>query len=80
MSSIMKLPSSLYQKAFNYYQPMFRAGSVTPLWHMMLFVSVTMYSTGYMAKDYQNIQHKHHVQKEALKEYYEKHGGGDDHH
>jgi hypothetical protein len=27
-----------------------------------------------------NIQHKHAVQKEALHEYYEKHGGAPDHH
>lgn len=54
--------------------------SVTPLWHMMIAVSVIMYSTSYYARDYPRIKAKRALEKEALKEYYEKHGGGDDHH
>lgn len=47
---------------------------------MMIGTSLLMYSTTYYSRDYKNMQHKHVVEKEAMKEYYEKHGGSPDHH
>eukprot|EP00557_Chaetoceros_sp_GSL56_P013992 CAMPEP_0176477742 /NCGR_PEP_ID=MMETSP0200_2-20121128/799_1 /TAXON_ID=947934 /ORGANISM="Chaetoceros sp., Strain GSL56" /LENGTH=124 /DNA_ID=CAMNT_0017873601 /DNA_START=52 /DNA_END=426 /DNA_ORIENTATION=- len=32
----------------NYYKPLFRSGSVKPLWHLMAFTSVVMYTTNYI--------------------------------
>lgn len=46
----------------------------------MFFTSAVMYTATYFARDYQHVQHKHHIQKEALKEYYEKHGGAPEEH
>jgi hypothetical protein len=54
--------------------------SPTPLWHMMIAVSVIMYSTSYYARDYKLIQARHALEKDAVKEYYEKHGGAPGHH
>eukprot|EP00977_Amphora_coffeiformis_P005950 scaffold1267_cov171-Amphora_coffeaeformis.AAC.26 len=67
-------------RAHDYYHPLIRQGSAVPLWHMMTFISVSMYTTSYMARDYPRIQHEHQIQKEALHEYWEKRGGAPDHH
>jgi hypothetical protein len=47
---------------------------------MMIGTATIMYTTTYLSRDYKAIQHKHDVQKQAMKEYYEKHGGAPDHH
>mmetsp|Transcript_6220 Transcript_6220/g.10386 ORF Transcript_6220/g.10386 Transcript_6220/m.10386 type:complete len:88 (+) Transcript_6220:74-337(+) len=56
-----------------YYKPMFRSGSVTPLWHFMLLTSVVMYSASYTYKGIA-VQEARQEKKVALEEYYEKHG------
>mmetsp|Transcript_28034 Transcript_28034/g.51058 ORF Transcript_28034/g.51058 Transcript_28034/m.51058 type:complete len:92 (-) Transcript_28034:234-509(-) len=63
----------------NYYKPMIRSSSVTPLWHMMIFTSVVMYSSSYIALKGGPVQAKRAEQKLALAEYYEKHGHSDHH-
>mmetsp|Transcript_52917 Transcript_52917/g.63705 ORF Transcript_52917/g.63705 Transcript_52917/m.63705 type:complete len:89 (+) Transcript_52917:123-389(+) len=63
----------------NYYRPMLRAGSITPLWHMMIATSVVMYSTRYWAHGYKAIHAKHAERDAALKEYREKHGSSGHH-
>eukprot|EP00568_Trieres_chinensis_P001114 CAMPEP_0183306448 /NCGR_PEP_ID=MMETSP0160_2-20130417/11515_1 /TAXON_ID=2839 ORGANISM="Odontella Sinensis, Strain Grunow 1884" /NCGR_SAMPLE_ID=MMETSP0160_2 /ASSEMBLY_ACC=CAM_ASM_000250 /LENGTH=89 /DNA_ID=CAMNT_0025469817 /DNA_START=63 /DNA_END=332 /DNA_ORIENTATION=+ len=63
----------------NYYRPMFRSSSVTPLWHIMIGVSVVMYTSNYLALKGENIQAARQQRKDALHEYQEKHGITDHH-
>lgn len=65
---------------YNYYHPLFRSGSVVPLWHSMIFVGTTMYCATYYARTHKVVQERRAEEKAALKEYYEKHGGGHGHH
>ncbi|CAB9501230.1 expressed unknown protein [Seminavis robusta] len=64
---------------YNYYHPLMKAGSSKPFWHLMLFTSVAMYSTSYMARDYQRIKQKLINQEKAVHEYNEKHGIVEEH-
>mmetsp|Transcript_9604 Transcript_9604/g.12904 ORF Transcript_9604/g.12904 Transcript_9604/m.12904 type:complete len:90 (+) Transcript_9604:61-330(+) len=66
--------SGMMASAGNYYKPMFRSGSVTPLWHFMVVTSVVMYSSNYIFHKGHNIQASRNEKKIALEEYYEKHG------
>jgi len=43
--------SKFLVSSYNYYHPLMRKGSATPLWHMMVGVSLVMYTTSYMARD-----------------------------
>lgn len=63
-----------------YYGPLFRAGSVTPLWHGMLVVGTVMYMVTQIGHRQKSVQAKRVIQKKALEEYYEKHGNPDAHH
>eukprot|EP00547_Thalassionema_nitzschioides_P000033 CAMPEP_0194209628 /NCGR_PEP_ID=MMETSP0156-20130528/7686_1 /TAXON_ID=33649 /ORGANISM="Thalassionema nitzschioides, Strain L26-B" /LENGTH=78 /DNA_ID=CAMNT_0038936827 /DNA_START=61 /DNA_END=297 /DNA_ORIENTATION=+ len=57
-----------------YYKPLFRSGSITPLWHGMAAISVTMYCASQLGLKQRSIQHHREDSKKALAEYYEKHG------
>jgi len=41
--------SNLVANTGAYYRPLFRSGSVKPLWHLMIFTSTIMYTTTYLA-------------------------------
>ena len=56
-----------------YYKPLFRSGSVTPLWHFMLITSVVMYTASYQYKGIA-VQEARKERAVALEEYYERHG------
>ncbi|GAX22891.1 hypothetical protein FisN_24Lh176 [Fistulifera solaris] len=71
--------SAIKTAMHNYYHPLIRQGSPKPLWHTMMAVSFIMYTTSYIAYKGQVTSHKRDVQKKALHEYYEKHGGAPDH-
>mmetsp|Transcript_10690 Transcript_10690/g.15990 ORF Transcript_10690/g.15990 Transcript_10690/m.15990 type:complete len:91 (-) Transcript_10690:164-436(-) len=58
----------------NYYKPLFRSGSIKPLWHIMAFTSVVMYTTTYICLKGPKVQHGRVEQKTALTEYYKNHG------
>eukprot|EP00565_Helicotheca_tamesis_P007422 CAMPEP_0185725806 /NCGR_PEP_ID=MMETSP1171-20130828/1972_1 /TAXON_ID=374046 /ORGANISM="Helicotheca tamensis, Strain CCMP826" /LENGTH=89 /DNA_ID=CAMNT_0028394025 /DNA_START=58 /DNA_END=327 /DNA_ORIENTATION=- len=66
--------SGLLASAGAYYKPMFRSGSVTPLWHFMAITSVVMYTANYTFHKGKGVQAARNEQKLALQEYYEKHG------
>jgi len=66
--------ASFKTSASNYYKPLFRAGSVKPLWHLMAFTSVVMYTTNYICLKGSKVQHARQEQKIALEEYYKNHG------
>uniref|UniRef100_A0A7S2PP04 Uncharacterized protein n=1 Tax=Leptocylindrus danicus TaxID=163516 RepID=A0A7S2PP04_9STRA len=57
-----------------FYKPMVRAGSVTPMWHLFLFTSVTMYTTKYIAFGHRAVDVSRKEKATAMEEYYEKHG------
>eukprot|EP01082_Thalassiosira_pseudonana_P001297 g879.t1 g879 contig10:917976-918791(-) len=57
-----------------YYKPLFRAGSVKPLWHIMIATSVIMYTQNYVFNKGPKIQAARKEQKVALEEYYANHG------
>jgi len=46
----------------------------------MIFVGTTMYCATYYARTHKVVQERRAEEKAALKEYYEKHGGGHGHH
>ncbi|KAL7580585.1 hypothetical protein ACA910_003706 [Epithemia clementina (nom. ined.)] len=71
---------AVFNRLHNYYHPMFRSGSVVPLWHMMTFVSVTMYTAKYFAYNRRVVLEKREMKKEAMKEYIERHGIDPHHH
>eukprot|EP00562_Extubocellulus_spinifer_P019130 CAMPEP_0178583972 /NCGR_PEP_ID=MMETSP0697-20121206/24551_1 /TAXON_ID=265572 /ORGANISM="Extubocellulus spinifer, Strain CCMP396" /LENGTH=88 /DNA_ID=CAMNT_0020219823 /DNA_START=26 /DNA_END=292 /DNA_ORIENTATION=- len=56
-----------------YYKPLFRSGSVKPLWHIMLATSIVMYTASYQYKGIA-VQELRREKALALEEYYEKHG------
>mmetsp|Transcript_14263 Transcript_14263/g.18009 ORF Transcript_14263/g.18009 Transcript_14263/m.18009 type:complete len:87 (-) Transcript_14263:210-470(-) len=58
----------------NYYKPLIRAGSVKPLWHLMLFTSGVMYTTNWLCLKGDKIKHARHEKEVALAEYYKNHG------
>eukprot|EP00979_Chaetoceros_neogracilis_P013418 scaffold3826_cov273-Chaetoceros_neogracile.AAC.8 len=60
--------------ASNYYKPLFRSGSIKPLWHIMIFTSVVMYTTNYICLKGSKVKHAREEQKTALAEYYKNHG------
>lgn len=66
-------------RAQAYYHPNMRDNGSTFLWHMMLGVSVVMYTGNYVSRSYPLVQEKREQKRVAMKEYYEKHGGGDHH-
>jgi hypothetical protein len=49
-------------------------GSITPLWHFMIFTSVMSYSATYYGRKGKIIKEKRSIEKKAMEEYYEKHG------
>lgn len=63
-----------------YYKPLFRAGSITPLWHGMAAISITMYMAAQIGFKQRSIQGNRETSKKALAEYYEKHGNPNAHH
>ncbi|KAK1744881.1 hypothetical protein QTG54_004172 [Skeletonema marinoi] len=56
-----------------YYKPLFRSGSVKPLWHIMIATSVLMYTQNYLFNKGTHIQHARQEKKVALEEYYKNH-------
>jgi|Transcript_4480 hypothetical protein len=68
------------ERSHNYYHPLMKSGSVKPLWHMMFAISAIMYTASYSARDYKAVQHRHAIEKDAMHEYYDKHGGAPGHH
>ncbi|GKY98183.1 hypothetical protein MPSEU_000776100 [Mayamaea pseudoterrestris] len=70
---------NILTRSYDYYHPLFRQGSATPLWHMMMAVSAIMYTTSYLSRDLRAMQHKHEVEKKVLHDYYEQHGGAPHH-
>eukprot|EP00538_Stauroneis_constricta_P003991 CAMPEP_0119545740 /NCGR_PEP_ID=MMETSP1352-20130426/412_1 /TAXON_ID=265584 /ORGANISM="Stauroneis constricta, Strain CCMP1120" /LENGTH=89 /DNA_ID=CAMNT_0007590335 /DNA_START=11 /DNA_END=280 /DNA_ORIENTATION=+ len=67
------------QRAHNYYHPLMRQNKATPLFHAMVGISAIMYTATYYARVYPDQQKLRAIKKQALEEYYEKHGGGDHH-
>eukprot|EP00558_Chaetoceros_sp_UNC1202_P003111 CAMPEP_0197238634 /NCGR_PEP_ID=MMETSP1429-20130617/5152_1 /TAXON_ID=49237 /ORGANISM="Chaetoceros sp., Strain UNC1202" /LENGTH=89 /DNA_ID=CAMNT_0042697851 /DNA_START=26 /DNA_END=295 /DNA_ORIENTATION=+ len=59
--------------ASNYYKPLFRSGSIKPLWHLMAFTSVVMYTTNFICLKGSKVKHAREEQKTALAEYYKNH-------
>jgi hypothetical protein len=49
--------------------------SITPLWHMMVVTSVIMYSCTYIGRKGKIVYEQRQLEKKALAEYYEHHGG-----
>lgn len=62
-----------------YYKPLFRSGSITPLWHIMIGVSFIMYTSNYVCLKGTKIQAARAERKVALEEYHERHGKTDHH-
>eukprot|EP00540_Astrosyne_radiata_P005407 CAMPEP_0116824518 /NCGR_PEP_ID=MMETSP0418-20121206/1445_1 /TAXON_ID=1158023 /ORGANISM="Astrosyne radiata, Strain 13vi08-1A" /LENGTH=87 /DNA_ID=CAMNT_0004452905 /DNA_START=53 /DNA_END=316 /DNA_ORIENTATION=- len=60
-----------------YYRPMFRAGSITPLWHFMAITSLVMYTASYVGYKGPKVAARRLQAKTALSEYKEKHGISD---
>mmetsp|Transcript_29030 Transcript_29030/g.70061 ORF Transcript_29030/g.70061 Transcript_29030/m.70061 type:complete len:90 (+) Transcript_29030:67-336(+) len=65
--------------AYAKYHPNARDNGSLMLWHSMVLISVTMYTGTYYGRVYPEVQEKRAVQRAAMAEYYEKHGGGDHH-
>eukprot|EP00544_Gedaniella_sp_CCMP2646_P004754 CAMPEP_0202482538 /NCGR_PEP_ID=MMETSP1361-20130828/1944_1 /ASSEMBLY_ACC=CAM_ASM_000849 /TAXON_ID=210615 /ORGANISM="Staurosira complex sp., Strain CCMP2646" /LENGTH=88 /DNA_ID=CAMNT_0049110473 /DNA_START=32 /DNA_END=298 /DNA_ORIENTATION=- len=61
--------SFAYAAATNYYRPLFRSGSVKPLWHIMLGTAVIMQTATYIFKEASHISHERAIKKAALEEY-----------
>eukprot|EP00980_Cylindrotheca_fusiformis_P000657 scaffold160_cov136-Cylindrotheca_fusiformis.AAC.4 len=74
-----KAMASTATRAHAYYHPQMRENGSSFLWHMMLGVSAVMYTGTYVARVYPEVQEKREQKRVAMKEYYEKHGGGDHH-
>eukprot|EP00569_Conticribra_weissflogii_P012193 CAMPEP_0171387918 /NCGR_PEP_ID=MMETSP0879-20121228/40241_1 /TAXON_ID=67004 /ORGANISM="Thalassiosira weissflogii, Strain CCMP1336" /LENGTH=89 /DNA_ID=CAMNT_0011900253 /DNA_START=475 /DNA_END=744 /DNA_ORIENTATION=+ len=68
-----KMASTTHSLA-EYYKPLFRSGSIKPLWHIMIATSVIMYTQNYVFNKGVHVQHKREEQKKALEEYYSNHG------
>mmetsp|Transcript_32147 Transcript_32147/g.53783 ORF Transcript_32147/g.53783 Transcript_32147/m.53783 type:complete len:90 (+) Transcript_32147:216-485(+) len=66
-------------RAYAKYHPATRENSAVLLWHSMIGICITMYTGTYISRVYPEVQHKRAIQREAMAEYYEKHGGGDHH-
>eukprot|EP00594_Rhizosolenia_setigera_P017851 CAMPEP_0178957878 /NCGR_PEP_ID=MMETSP0789-20121207/11207_1 /TAXON_ID=3005 /ORGANISM="Rhizosolenia setigera, Strain CCMP 1694" /LENGTH=89 /DNA_ID=CAMNT_0020640273 /DNA_START=49 /DNA_END=318 /DNA_ORIENTATION=+ len=73
-STYVSSAKNMFTNVSGYYKPMFRSSSVTPLWHMMIFTSVVMYSQSYLTHRYKGVQANQAEVKNALAEYREKHG------
>ena len=54
--------------------------SLVPLVHLCCATSVVGYSCNYYGKRYGPVQERRAIEKIAMKEYYEKHGGDPGHH
>ncbi|KAL7551691.1 hypothetical protein ACHAWF_014877 [Thalassiosira exigua] len=74
MASIQAKLNSMLHSTGEYYRPLFRSGSIKPLWHIMIATSVIMYTTTYVFSKGPKIQAARKEQKLALEEYHEKHG------
>eukprot|EP00559_Dactyliosolen_fragilissimus_P003364 CAMPEP_0184856700 /NCGR_PEP_ID=MMETSP0580-20130426/1879_1 /TAXON_ID=1118495 /ORGANISM="Dactyliosolen fragilissimus" /LENGTH=87 /DNA_ID=CAMNT_0027351869 /DNA_START=48 /DNA_END=308 /DNA_ORIENTATION=+ len=55
--------NSLITSSTNYYKPLIRSGSATPLWHLMLFTSTVMYTANYICLKGDKIQAARHEKK-----------------
>lgn len=65
--------SALKTSGANYYKPLIRAGSIKPLWHLMMFTSAVMYTTNYLCLKGSKVKHARKEQETALSEYYKNH-------
>mmetsp|Transcript_22835 Transcript_22835/g.34838 ORF Transcript_22835/g.34838 Transcript_22835/m.34838 type:complete len:87 (-) Transcript_22835:211-471(-) len=65
---------SKVSNAAAYYKPLLRSGSVKPLWHLMAFTSVVMYTTNFICLKGGKVKHAREEKKVALDEYYKNHG------
>mmetsp|Transcript_21838 Transcript_21838/g.28697 ORF Transcript_21838/g.28697 Transcript_21838/m.28697 type:complete len:80 (+) Transcript_21838:89-328(+) len=74
MDSLTGLMNNTKTSLAGYYKPMFRAGSATPLWHLMIATSIMMYTASYVGVKGAKVQARRLEEKTALAEYYEKHG------
>ncbi|KAL7439749.1 hypothetical protein ACHAXH_004781 [Discostella pseudostelligera] len=74
MASIQARFNSMLHNTAEYYRPLIRAGSVKPLWHMMIATSILMYTQNYIFNKGATVQAGRKEQKLALEEYYAKHG------
>mmetsp|Transcript_5702 Transcript_5702/g.14146 ORF Transcript_5702/g.14146 Transcript_5702/m.14146 type:complete len:90 (-) Transcript_5702:428-697(-) len=66
-------------RAYAKYHPTIRENKATVLFHSMLAISFTMYTGTYIARVYPEKQEERAIKKQALHEYYEKHGGAPHH-
>eukprot|EP00581_Thalassiosira_minuscula_P009878 CAMPEP_0183708976 /NCGR_PEP_ID=MMETSP0737-20130205/5128_1 /TAXON_ID=385413 /ORGANISM="Thalassiosira miniscula, Strain CCMP1093" /LENGTH=79 /DNA_ID=CAMNT_0025936955 /DNA_START=41 /DNA_END=280 /DNA_ORIENTATION=- len=74
MATIQSRFNSMLHNTAEYYRPLFRSGSVKPLWHIMIATGVIMYTQNYIFNKGAHVQAARKEQKLALEEYYEKHG------
>mmetsp|Transcript_3909 Transcript_3909/g.6934 ORF Transcript_3909/g.6934 Transcript_3909/m.6934 type:complete len:80 (-) Transcript_3909:312-551(-) len=74
MATIQSFFTNTQERLTGYYRPLFKAGSVKPLWHMMIVTSVIMYTQSYVFNKGKHIQAARQEKKIALEEYYAKHG------
>ncbi|KAG7352731.1 hypothetical protein IV203_008779 [Nitzschia inconspicua] len=65
--------------AYAKFHPSVRENGSSLLWYSMIGICVTMYTGTYISRVYPEVQHKRAIQRAAMAEYYEKHGGGDHH-
>mmetsp|Transcript_9028 Transcript_9028/g.10343 ORF Transcript_9028/g.10343 Transcript_9028/m.10343 type:complete len:86 (-) Transcript_9028:118-375(-) len=66
--------SALNKAADAYYRPLFRAGSIKPLWHVMAFMSLSMYCVSQYGIKRGKILDRRKHEDLAMKEYIAKHG------
>lgn len=77
MSFVAKLANpvlNIKTAAVNYYKPMVRAGSSTPLWHFFMITSGVMYTTNWICLKGGKIKAAKKEKETALAEYYTNHG------
>jgi len=73
-SFYMAKATNMLTNANAYYKPLMRSGSVKPLWHLMIFTSVTMYTVNYLCLKGSKVHHAREEKETALAEYYKNHG------
>mmetsp|Transcript_23753 Transcript_23753/g.42489 ORF Transcript_23753/g.42489 Transcript_23753/m.42489 type:complete len:80 (+) Transcript_23753:53-292(+) len=74
MATIASKFNSMLANTAGYYRPLFRSGSVKPLWHIMVATSVIMYTQNYIFNKGAHVQAARAEKKLALEEYYVAHG------
>mmetsp|Transcript_19617 Transcript_19617/g.42671 ORF Transcript_19617/g.42671 Transcript_19617/m.42671 type:complete len:90 (-) Transcript_19617:1645-1914(-) len=67
--------ASTCTRAYAKYHPTIRENKATVLFHSMLAISLTMYTGTYYSRVYPEKQAERAIKRQALHEYYEKHGG-----